>query len=420
MLDYRMGVKADVVKFIKTRFFLSFIIFLQLCALVSNVDSLRNSKLLVDAGKDIFHGRSPYTTTNPYGTWPGLLYAVVDYLSFSSLTLYVIVVLNLCGFALLAKYLLPNSNLQLVLILALLTSPIRALVSNVQNTGIILGSLIVAILMLDKFESGRKQVYLHISAFFFLFAFELKPQLTLPLIALVLVQRRLLPLLVSLVVQFIFIRALLDFWLGEILELEQIRIWKLMRTDPLAMKEQISPWKVMGHYLPNGVDWFAFSFIFTIILILILVFFGIRTQSRNLEVIALVIPLASGYLHYYDLFVLLIFVIANILRPSQRSISGATFSFTFLALPTHLGSHLIPSEILLTLMINAFLFVYVSKNLKSVTTRLFESGSALLLTSLLSNSFDSLELALSCMLTLVFLLQIRPIFYFLKRTFSAA
>jgi len=413
-----MGVNVDVVKFIKSQFFLSLIILLQVGNLLSTVDSLRNSGLLVDAGKNIFHGRSPYTIPNPYGTWPGILYALVDYLSFSTITLYVIIILNLCGFAILAKFLLPNSDVRFIMILALLTSPIRALVSNVQNTGIILGSLIIALSMLNKFELNKKQIHLHASAFFFLFAFDLKPQLTLPLIVLVLVQRRMFSLLASLVLQFFLIRALLDVWLGEILELEQIKIWKLMRTDPLAMKEQISPWKVMGYFFPGAVDWFALSFVFIIILIPILAYFGIRNKSKNLEVLALVIPLASGYLHYYDLLVLLIFVISFNLRPVQISTIGAAFSLTFLALPTHVGSHFIPTEIALILIINALLFVYVSRDLKSVATRLLESGIALWMTSLLSNSLDSLELALSCMLTVVFLLQLKPAINFLRRTFS--
>jgi hypothetical protein len=415
-----MYVRLDVVGFLKTRFFLSIVILLQLYVLLSDVDSLRNSKLLVDAGRDIFHGRSPYTTPNPYGTWPGILYGIVDYLSFSTFTLYVIVILNLCGFALLAKYLVPKLNLQLVLIFALLTSPIRALISNVQNTGVILGSLILALFMLNKFQFSSRQIHLHLSAFLFLFAFELKPQLTLPLIALVLVQRRIFSLLASLFFQFVFIRVALDLWVGEILELEQIRIWKLMRTDPLAMKEQISPWKAMGHFFPIGVDWFALSFVFTIILIVVLIFFGVRTRSKNLEVVALMIPLASGYLHYYDLFVLLIFVIASTLHRAQHSLPGAIFSFTFLALPTHLGSHLILREVLLVLMINALLFLYVSRDFKSVMTRMFESGVALLLTSLFSTSFDSLEVALSCMLTFVFLLQVKPLIHFLKRVSAEA
>jgi len=391
-----------------------------MCILLSTVDSLRNSGLLVDAGKNIFHGQSPYTNPNPYGSWPGILYATVDYLFLSSVTVYILIILNLCGFAILAKYLLPNSNLYLVLTLAFLSSPVRALVASVQNTGIILGSLIIALLMLNKFETTKTKIYLHISAFFFLFAFELKPQLTLPLIALVLVQRRIFLLLFSLVLQFVLIRVLLDFWLGEILEFKQIEIWKLMRKDPLAMREQISPWKVAGHFFPNAVDWFAISFIFTVTLILVLVFFGIRSQSRKLEVVALTIPLTSGYLHYYDLLVLLIFVIAYILLPPRDLLPGAVFSFTFLALPTHLGSHLIPKEVLLIAIINAFLFVYVSKDLKSVIIRLFESGAALLLTSVLSNTFDSLELALSIMLTIVFLLQIKPALNFLRQTIAAA
>lgn len=413
-----MAVNVDVIKFIKSRFFLSLIILLQVGTLLSTVDSLRNSGLLVDAGKNIFHGRSPYTIPNPYGTWPGILFAFVDYLSFSTITLYAIIILNLCGFALLAKFLLPVSDVRVVLILALLTSPIRALVSNVQNTGIILGSLIIALFMLNKFELNGKQIHLHASAFFFLFAFELKPQLTLPIIILVLVQRRMPSLLASFLLQFFLIRALLDVWVGEILELEQIKIWKLMRTDPLAMKEQISPWKVMGYFFPNAVDWFALSFVFTIILILMLAYFGIRNKLKNLEVLAVVIPLASGYLHYYDLLVLLIFVISANLHRVDLSYSGATFSLTFLALPTHVGSHFIPSEIVLILIINAFLFVYVSRDFKSVATRLLESGIALWMTSLLSSAFDSLELALSCMLTVVFLLQLKPIVNFLRRTFS--
>ncbi len=231
-----MAIAENAVNFIKSRFFLSLTILIQISVLLSAVDSLRNSKLLVDAGKDILNGRSPYSTPNPYGTWPGTLYALLDYLSYSTFTAELIIVLNLFGIALLAKYLVPNSNLKLVLILLLLTSPIRALVSNVQNTGIILGSLIVGIYLLNKYQLSDKQVFLHLSAFSFLFAFELKPQLAVPLIALVMVQRRIFAFFVSFVFQLLFIRVLLDLWVGEILELEQIRIWKIMRTDPLAVR----------------------------------------------------------------------------------------------------------------------------------------------------------------------------------------
>lgn len=413
-----MAMIEIAVKFIKTRFFLSLTILLQVCVLLSAVDSLRNSKLLVDAGKDILNGRSPYSTPNPYGTWPGTLYALLDYLSFSSLTLYLVIGLNLCGFALLAKYLVPNSKLQLVLILSLLTSPVRALISNVQNTGIILGSLIVGIHLLGRFQSSRKQAYIHLSAFFFLFAFELKPQLALPLIVLVILQRRVLLLLISFVFQMIFIRILLDLWIGEILELEQIRIWKIMRTDPLAVKEQISPWKVLGHFLPNGVDWFVISFFFTILLILVVALLGLRSQSRNLEVIALALPLTSGYLHYYDLLVLLIFIIAMNLRPEKYLFTGATFSIIFLALPTHLGSHVVLNEILLIVFINIFLAIYVASDFRSIMFRLVESGIALAMTSIISSAFDSLELALSCMLTIVFILQSKSVVNFLRRNWT--
>lgn len=410
-----MVVMEVAVRFIKSRFFLSLTIVLQVAVLLSPVDSLRNSKLLVDAGKDILNGRSPYSTPNPYGTWPGTLYALLDYLSFSTFTVYLITILNLCGFALLAKFLVPTSNLRLVLILSLLTSPIRALVSNVQNTGIILGSLIIGIHLLNGFEASRRRALLHLSAFLFLFSFELKPQLALPLIALVILQRRTFSLLVSFISQMVIIRVLLDLWVGKTLEIEQIRIWKIMRTDPLAVKEQISPWKVLGYLLPAGVDWFIVSFVFTVILVLIVALIGLRSRSKYLEVIALAIPLTSGYLHYYDLFVLLIFVIAANLSPVRKLFDGSTFSLIFLALPTHLGSHFVLSEILLIGVVNIFLAVYVSFDFRSVLLRLIESGFAITLTTALSNTFDSLELALSCLITIVFLLQSKSIARFLKQ-----
>lgn len=403
------------VRFIKSRFFLSLTIVLQVAVLLSAVDSLRNSKLLVDAGKDILNGRSPYSTPNPYGTWPGTLYALLDYLSFSTLTVYLITILNLCGFALLAKFLVSTSNLRLVLILSLLTSPIRALVSNVQNTGIILGSLIIGIHLLNRYEASRSRALLHLSAFFFLFSFELKPQLALPLIALVILQRRTFSLLVSFISQMVIIRVLLDLWVGKVLEVEQIRIWKIMRIDPLAVKEQISPWKVLGYLLPAGVDWFIVSFVFTVMLVLIVALLGLRSRSKHLEVIALVIPLTSGYLHYYDLFVLLIFVIAANLRPERKLLDGSTFSLIFLALPTHLGTHFVLSEILLVVVINIFLAVYVGFDTRSVLLRLIESVFAVAMTSAFSSAFDSLELALSFLLTIVFFLQSKSIARYFKR-----
>jgi hypothetical protein len=213
----------------------------------------------------------------------------------------------------------------------------------------------------------------------------------------------------------VFIRVLLDLWVGDVLELEQIRIWKIMRTDPLAVKEQISPWKVLGYFLPSGVDWFIVSFIFAVTLVFIVALLGLRSRSRHLEVIALAIPLTSGYLHYYDLFVLLIFIIAANLRAEEKSFTGSTFSLVFLALPTHLGSHFVPSEILLIVFINIFLAVYVSFDGKSILLRLAESVSALALTSVFSSGFDSLELALSCVLTIVFVLQSKSVATYFKR-----
>lgn len=403
-----------VVRFIKSRFFLSLTIVLQVAVLLSAVDSLRNSKLLVDAGKNILNGSSPYLTPNPYGTWPGTLYALLDYLSFSTLTVYLITLLNLCGFAILAKFLVPTSNLRLVIVLALLTSPIRALVSNVQNTGIILGSLIIGIHFLNRFEATRRPSLLHLSAFFFLFSFELKPQLALPLIALVILQRRLFSLLISFISQIVIIRIFLDLWVGKVLEFEQIRIWKIMRTDPLAVKEQISPWKVLGYLLPTGIDWFMVSFVVTVMLVLIVALLGLRSRSKHLEVIALVIPLTSGYLHYYDLFVLLIFVIATNLRPRRKLLDGSTFSLIVLTLPTYLGSHFVIREVLLIVVINIFLAVYVGFDVRSVLLRLIESGFAIALTSAFSSAFDSLELALSFQLTIVFFLQSKSIARYLK------
>ena len=69
---------ADVLAKFRSLYFLIAILLIQVTLLISDSKELRNSKLLVDAGQNILNRESPYSTPNPYGSFPGLIFVLID------------------------------------------------------------------------------------------------------------------------------------------------------------------------------------------------------------------------------------------------------------------------------------------------------------------------------------------------------
>jgi len=372
-------------------------------------DSLRNSMLLVDAGKNIINRESPYTIPNPYGTSPGLIFLFINKVAIFNLTIPIIIILNLAGYFFLIKFIFPNlNNIQYLIFInvSLLTSPIRALVDNLQNNGIIIGSALVGIYFHKLYKLNHKSICMNLSAICIIFSLEMKPQIILPLIVIYLAQQRNWNLILRIIFIFLLIRISLDLWTGRILEFEQYQIWKNMRTNSLAIKEQISPWKALDVLVPFNIDWFSVSFFVVFLSTLILAFFSFKSKSNKFLVIALFIPLLSGYLQYYSLLPLIVLLIFQVRTNCPYRKFGAMFSLAILTLPTHTGSHFELLEFLLLIVLNLIFAFFDELELNTIILNFMESLLAIFFITLVFKHTNELEIGLSFAITLIFLLQI--------------
>lgn len=384
-----------------------------LCAQVAilsiGTSELRNSKLLVDAGTDLINGKSPYTTPNPYGSWPGLIFYLIDKVALFGTTAFLILLLNLAGYVFLIKFLFVQielKNLLNITIISMFTSPIRALFSNVQNTGLILGSALLGVYFYRLSKSRFKFLFMVLSSFSFLFALELKPQVVLPFIVVFIVQARGYELLVIILIQLVLIRLMVNFWVGQVLEIQQFRIWKVMRTDDLAIREQISIWKITDHFVNFQINWLLVSFILTIFLNGLLIICALKSESKNLLRIALVLPLLSGYMQYYSLLPLLAIIIFQVINNNLYRQHGFMFGLIILVLPTHQSTHLRPVEFFLVLAVNVFISISIGWDFATFVKNLLESILAIFTVNFVSQIFMDVETYLSLTLYLVYLIQI--------------
>ena len=400
---------AKVFTKFRSIYFLIAILLIEVTLLISDSKELRNSKLLVDAGQNILNKESPYSTPNPYGPFPGLIFILIDKLSPFGSSAIIIVLLNLCGYVYMVKFIWPSMNfstLIIITIVSFLSSPIRALVSNVQNSGLIIGFALVGIYFYTIYIERRRFYFLFMSSFCFVFALELKPQLIFPLIIVFVFQQQSSRLLILICAEIISIRLLLNLWTGQILELEQYRIWKVMRNDDLAIREQISFWKALDNIIALRLDWFGISLLIVLLLTTILAFFSLKYNSRQLIVLALFLPLLSGYLQYYSLLPLLAVLVHQVLFGTNFIKYGSMFSLIVLVLPTYLGSHLKIYDFLLIMAVNVFLLFVMNWNSLRFITNIVESFCAFIAVNLVALSSLELEVGLSYLILLVYLLQI--------------
>jgi len=401
--------KHLLIRFFRSYSFLCAMLCAQVAILSIGTSELRNSKLLVDAGTDLINGKSPYTTPNPYGSWPGLIFFLIDKVALFGTTAILIILLNLAGYVFLIKFLFVKielKNLLIITIVSMFTSPIRALFSNVQNTGLILGSALLGVYFYRLSKSRFKFLFMVLSSFSFLFALELKPQVVLPFIVIFIVQVRAYKLIVFILIQLVLIRLIVNFWVGQVLEIQQFRIWKVMRSDDLAIREQISIWKIIDNFVNFQINWLFVSFILTIFLNGLLMICALKSESKNLLRLALVLPLLSGYMQYYSLLPLLAIVIFQVINNNSYRQYGFMFGLIILVLPTHLGTHLRLVEFFLVLAVNVFISIAIGWDFVTFVTNLLESILAVLTVNFVSQMFMDVETYLSLTLCLVYLIQI--------------
>ena len=382
------------------------IIIIETIVLISRVSGLHNSELLINAGTKIVDKSNPYEPYQPYGTPPALIYWMFHKLTFHTQNPAFFILLNLLGVILVLHFLFPNlSNFskQKITVLILLTSPIRALVANVQHTGIILGCLLLGYYF-TKQHFNRKYLSPNlIGSIFFLISLEIKPQIALPFILIFIIMNRNFRLFIIISAELIFFRLIIDLWVGRILELEQFRVWKIMQNDNLTISEQTSMWKLLEKYFPNTLNWFQLSFILYIVAVLLLIFIAININNDLILKLALFIPLFTAYLHLYDLVVLAIVISFLVIQSISKF--GAVIILGLIILPArfHSPAELANGLVFIFALILIFTNLLIEKKYRILGSKILESVVVLIFIKELAVTGLTLEEKVSVQISVIFI-----------------
>jgi hypothetical protein len=175
-------------------------------------------------------------------------------------------------------------------------SPTRALFANVQVTGLVLGLLAFAI-----FLSRRSKPEFLVAVPMWMAA-ELKPQMALPIILILVFERRLNLKRIALLSSYIFVaHIIVNLRFGSLLDLEWIR--KLMRYSDSSYKEgyEISYWKPLAIYTGQEGVVKILSLVAVVIFIIFIINFSLNGKISYAIFMSLLFPLQNSYLHLYDL-----------------------------------------------------------------------------------------------------------------------
>ena len=309
--------------------------------LVQKVESYQDAETIIKASDYLEKRINPYENEfflNGYIlTIPARIYRTLFPVEIGA-RLYILVNLALIGLVIWHMFRKRGfDKIILVLLIVLMSSPTRAMIASVQHTGVILGCSYFALTLAQTLEPQSK--FLKITKTFatsllLLIPIELKPQLMLPLIAVLFFQKKFrkcmfLTLTIAFFVHLLFslkYRMPLDFyWVERLLS-------RSSDTTGIDTREN-SPWALISSFTANENLWLVVSFMVFIFMIVGLVIHSKnRFLQNNIFVIAFLIPLVLSYIHPYDLILpVLVFAQKFVFEPFSR---GSVFMISLFLFPT--------------------------------------------------------------------------------------
>lgn len=273
--------------------------------------------IISDAGEKILKRVNPYAESE-FANSPltAVLIHLISQVFPSTIFSTLIQIANIIGIVVFVKYIhsyfkLPDQSGLILLILAL-TISYRALISNVQLTGILLALFVLSQKLVSK--PGREQKYLGYAAI--LLAFELKPQIVLPLLLITFVSKR------DYCVKFLAIltsvagHAIVNIHYDSLLERLWIEKITAFSNKSFLAGPEISLWKTLA-YFSGALDFTKIvSSVVLISFYLVLVVLIFKNPERAF-IFSLAAPFVGSYSHMYDLLGLLVaFLALNMRNPA--------------------------------------------------------------------------------------------------------
>lgn len=285
--------------------------------ILSDVTGYQDSETLLQAADSLSQRKNPYENSfflngyvlakpaqllsSPFSPMIGArIYVILNFL------LLILVILDICKK-------IPAWKTILVIFAVVASSPSRAMASNVQHTGLILGFSYFAykLACAPKPDTKIKIFARNFSVSLMLLpTIELKPQLILPLIAVFVFNQKLriyifycsaMVLISHIIISTYFKMPLDKFWLERLFT-------RSSETTSIESREN-SPWTLISNLTGYSNLWLGISAVLFLSLTVWLIFYS-RNRVLSLKVfyIALSVPLVLSYIHPYDLIVPVILV----------------------------------------------------------------------------------------------------------------
>ena len=254
----------------------------------------------IKAGELIWNQQNPYSELM-YVNSP--VSAVVFYLISRAVPLLLIPtfiqVLNVLGLLYFFKVILKDSKHEIMLwvfFLLLFFNSTRALVANVQVTGLLLGLIATSLTLAKSSASSYKVV------FPLWFAMELKPQLAIPFVLILLFNGKLHKAkAATLAAYYIFAHLLVHVKFGSSIDL--LWIEKVISYSSNSMREgyEISYWKGLAILSEQENFVKLLSQVVVLLSLILVVYLALKARISWALLVALLFPIQNSYLHLYDL-----------------------------------------------------------------------------------------------------------------------
>ena len=291
-----------------TRLYFTLFSVLTLTLLIHYRKSGGDIYLYTVAGEKILAGENPYLNSefanSPIGAILVLFVSKIIPAFLFAWTIQVLNVLGIISFIRLLQKKSSDFNLLGFAILGLaLSVPYRALIANLQVSGIILGLFSVATLFME-----RKSILLHFCAFALIgIGIELKPQVALPF-ALIFWYRHWngLQFIITSAI-FAFSHIFISFRFGGVVELLWFEKITKFSAKSLFPGPEISVWKLFNYAFDQETAIKLLSS--SLVCVFYLCFILIRKKSDSvLFLFAATAPLITSYSHMYDLVALVLII----------------------------------------------------------------------------------------------------------------
>lgn len=263
--------------------------------------------LYTQAGKLILKGQNPYLNSEFANSPVGAVLVYFISLSVPSKIFPILIqLLNVLGIIFFAKFLQkesPNPYWFYGLIWLALSIPYRALIADVQVSGIVLGLVVVAVYMknLDR-QIAQFLGYVLVCA-----AVELKPQFALPFALIFWVKHWNRYLFILSGISFVIFHTLLSFKFGKVIEVLWLDKLSKYSNKSLLPGPEISVWKLLNHVINQGSIIRHISSILLLCLFAAILISGLKSK-HSLFLLAAIGPIINPYSHMYDLVVLVLLV----------------------------------------------------------------------------------------------------------------